>query len=288
MPSIGRLKICKAWFCASRYDADKNADGTLKIQLGWVVTGFLDSNTDWHYIPETYAGLPIIGILHTAYEQLDEYKDDDAYHKIGDDKIDLPVQIDFSYRFMLFVFAPRRFLDRYHVLPTYIVNSSKNNCANMYGAAYFSYAHGSTANNLVIQIMNIKKVPYYFGYTHLGRCEEIWDTYRNGVRSKDSEVITLRQASAKTFDTCYKPITNAKLLDYIPDKHTELYRASWKALQVGKYYSLGFAGATLKDIKADFDSRNSVLGFVWQPVDKDIACAFNLISGTEVIFRPVL
>lgn len=41
---LPKLKLTKAYYCSNRYDTDLNSDGTFKIQQGWIVTGFLDSN----------------------------------------------------------------------------------------------------------------------------------------------------------------------------------------------------------------------------------------------------
>lgn len=286
----GRLELTKAWYCTDRYSSDKYADGSLKIQPGWVVTGLLDSCNDLYMIPETYDGLPIIGILHIAYERLKEYKDDNACHKVGDDKIDLPVTIHFSYNKMLFVFAPRLYSNRYHVLPTYYVNDSNNNAADMYGAAYFSYAHSGEVINPVTQIMKVKNVPYYWGYTHISRCANTWTWYEKGARGdkkvSQDVIITLRQASQKTFETCYIPSGDKTLLESLPDDWRKIWRTSWKALNVGAYYSLGRnSNHSLAENKAYFDSHNGVLGFVWQPAQKDILLAFNLLKGTAEVVR---
>lgn len=278
------LKLQKAYYYSNRYDSDMNAQGNLILKQGWVVTGFIGETDETYVIPMTYAGLPIIGILYTAYDQLSDLRSYYVTTKVS-------MKIYFNSLNMLFVFPPRRYNDRCFIEPTYIVEHGGNvkhnySFADWYHAMYFSYKRDG---NLLSAIYKYGNVAYNYGYESMGFRTDTWRwTEASGKQHYISATIKLSQASNETYRACNEPQKKSWWLSScLPDGVEEIESTRWDALHVGKYFRLGKKLGAFEDIKEDFDKLSSVLVFAYaSPTRKTPHYAFNLISGTEVVITP--
>lgn len=297
MEKNNSIKLIKVYYYSNRYSSDINSEGKLKLQQGWVVTGLLGTNKETFYIPNKWKDLPIIGIMQTAYETIDEYNDDDRFHKEGDWDIDLDVTIRFHGLYLLFVLPPWRYKDRYHVNVTYLGDGyeNKTNCTSMYQANYFVYYpyNNNLLQQLLINTNSNRNIGYCSSDTIISAS---WGEHSGYIKNKAvydhrERELRLSQSNTETFKTSYLgEITlsrNGKyslLHDTLPSDYRKYDAVSFKGFKVGKYFfnpDKSFEGH-----REDFDNRKAYLAFVYTEVKKKPYFAFNAMPGTEEIIIP--
>lgn len=282
-----RLKLRLAYFCTTdpKYGG-VDSSGSMKILQGWVVIGFLGPADRTYILPETFNGLPIIGIDYLAYETLNEYQQ--TQYEGCYNSSHLRMAVCFSTNRVKFVFPPRRYSDRkrvdvdYYTLYTAGVPSVVNNKVNrafFFNGCMFSYS--TKSDTLLSALIRNTGCPRDHGYTFVRQIRDHYYVMRKGVREKVTVDVGLDQSTKATYQTCHPEGWN--LLDKIWPDPMFTFGYSWDMLRVGKYFRVP-EGIPL-NVSQVFDQKESVLCFMQDFNGNNYPFAFNTIKGTDVIIN---
>ena len=293
-----KLRLRKCWFLSNIRTSDMDENGNLLYKQGYVVMQFLGTNQRKFIIPQTYNGLPIIGISSKAYDSIDEVV---SAKRRGLEKYLIKVDICFYSVNMLFVFPPEQNIDLKHfsgsldlypvvnrfIEPTYYTNFSvtypskqTGDCILYYGTLMYPYANGGNYLQKIIEKKGIKKD---YGFVTNGIFQYNFEV---GPNKMEHYKIDLSQASIETFKDSYSSARTfyneqSKVPLYGADALT---KSSFKALALdpsgfGKQF--GKAGVYSK-LTAFFSKYGSSLAFVKKPMDKNTNFSFNTIANSDV------